>query len=95
MASDLNDEIDKLMADVPESEWAKLPHDLSSARKAARSDADAAAIAWAQDRIAELQAALDHIHMHAVPGEAGWIMVPFTEWVQAYTRVGFPTAEQK
>ena len=45
-------------------------------------------------RIAELEAALDDLHMHASPGASGWIMVPYTEWVQVFKRVGFPKIKQ-
>ena len=37
---------------------ALVPHNLDAARKHAKWDADAAAIAWAQDRIKELEDAL-------------------------------------
>ena len=36
-------------------------HDLDAARKHAKWDADAAAIAWAQDRIEDLEAALQRL----------------------------------
>ena len=47
-----------------------------------------------RQRVAELLAALDELHMHASPGAPGWIMVPFTEWVQVFSRVGFPKSEE-
>lgn len=40
-----------------------------------------------QQRIKELEAALDDIHMHGVDGPtSGWVMVPKCEWEQAFKR---------
>lgn len=40
------------------------------------------------ERLAELEDILDTIHMHGVEREHGWVMVPKTEWEQAFERAG-------
>ena len=46
-------------------------------------------------RIAELEAALDHLHMHAVEREYNWMMIPKTEWEQTFVRIGLSKSRQK
>lgn len=54
--------------------------DLTSARKNARTDADASAIAWAQDRIAELEMAAKLPLLFHSGG--GWTEAMQAEWLQ-------------
>ncbi len=46
--------------------------------------------AWreSRERIVELEAALDDLHMHGVEREYQWMMVPKVEWDQVFKRAG-------
>ena len=42
-----------------------------------------------QAHLDELRSMLDDLHMHAVDGERGWVMIPLTEWEQVFERSGY------